>query len=354
MLGSDVQIGKIEKELHQLWESDEALSMASLINFAIYSEAEGSLERNSQMVAELTRDHAVRAILIHSATAAPENAAQAWITAHCHLVGGKKSVCSEQIAFALRGEAAGRIRNIVFAHLASDLPLVFWWQGEWSPIFEPRLVSSIDRLLFDSATWADQAAGFARLREVTEGVSKAPILQDLSWTRGHQWRKTVAALFDDEDNRAHLAETQRIEVTCRPDQKVSAYTFAAWIATQLGWEYLGGTGSELRFQSAEAQPRPSIQIRTTEAAETSALSRLRWEAGSHCFILEHLPNSPHLEIRTECGRDSMPTLLPADPETEIDLVGDQLARSGQNRLFLKTLPLVQTILDSLPPAERDR
>ena len=66
---------------------------------------------------------------------------RAWITAHCHLAHGRKSVCCEQIAFYLTGKVTGRFRNTVFAHLNSDLPLVFWWQGELSEILTERLVA---------------------------------------------------------------------------------------------------------------------------------------------------------------------------------------------------------------------
>jgi len=44
-LGTPVEIQDIEKELRQLWEKDEARTNASLMNFAVYSEQEGSLER---------------------------------------------------------------------------------------------------------------------------------------------------------------------------------------------------------------------------------------------------------------------------------------------------------------------
>ena len=77
--------------------------------------------------------------------------ARAWIQAHCQINRrGEKSVCSEQISFFLTGRSPGLLRNVVFAHLDSDLPLAFWWRGEFSDAFEERLYSRIDRLLFGS------------------------------------------------------------------------------------------------------------------------------------------------------------------------------------------------------------
>ncbi|MFN7343291.1 MAG: glucose-6-phosphate dehydrogenase assembly protein OpcA, partial [bacterium] len=112
----------------------------------VYSEKSGSLLENSRIINELTRDNACRAILVEI----DRNEAaslRAWITAHCHLSHGQKSVCCEQISFRLTGRVTGRFRNTVFSHLNSDLPLVFWWQGELSDVFTERLASVMDRLI---------------------------------------------------------------------------------------------------------------------------------------------------------------------------------------------------------------
>ncbi len=64
-LGQPVEIGKIHKELKKLWQEGEgAMTRASLINLAIYSEKPGSLERNTQLIVRITENHACRALVI--------------------------------------------------------------------------------------------------------------------------------------------------------------------------------------------------------------------------------------------------------------------------------------------------
>ena len=106
-LGIEVPVSSIEKELRKLWEQDDAQSNASLMNLAIYSEKEGSLVENSKIIYNLTSEHACRAILVEINDRTEEAGLRAWITAHCHLAGGKKSVCCEQIAFHLTGRVTG-------------------------------------------------------------------------------------------------------------------------------------------------------------------------------------------------------------------------------------------------------
>ncbi|PYL96875.1 MAG: hypothetical protein DMF18_04315, partial [Verrucomicrobia bacterium] len=58
-LGQSVEISKINKELKKLWqERENAMTRASLINLALYSEKPGSLEKNTQLVARITENHA--------------------------------------------------------------------------------------------------------------------------------------------------------------------------------------------------------------------------------------------------------------------------------------------------------
>ncbi len=49
-LGVPVEVGKIDHELKKLWqESEGAVTRASLMNLAVYSEEQGSLDRNTQL-----------------------------------------------------------------------------------------------------------------------------------------------------------------------------------------------------------------------------------------------------------------------------------------------------------------
>ena len=63
-LGTPVEIGKIEQELKRLWrEGEGAMTRASLMNLAVYSEQPGSLNNNTQLMAKITENHACRAIV---------------------------------------------------------------------------------------------------------------------------------------------------------------------------------------------------------------------------------------------------------------------------------------------------
>ena len=103
-LGRAVEISAIDGELKKLWEADEASTNASLMNFLIYTEDPSRLMANSETILSLTQEHACRALLIAMDRKVPEPSIEAYITAHCHLAHGKKSICSEQISFLLKAK----------------------------------------------------------------------------------------------------------------------------------------------------------------------------------------------------------------------------------------------------------
>src|SRR5439155_3783648 len=80
-IGLPVDVSKIETELKKLWQQGEGvMTCASLINLAVYSEATDALTKNTQLVAQITQNHACRAIVIGAHPEAKENHVDAWIS----------------------------------------------------------------------------------------------------------------------------------------------------------------------------------------------------------------------------------------------------------------------------------
>ena len=64
-LGQQVEITNIGSELKKLWLRGEgAMTRASLVNLALYSEAHDALDKNTQIIAKIADNHACRAIVI--------------------------------------------------------------------------------------------------------------------------------------------------------------------------------------------------------------------------------------------------------------------------------------------------
>ncbi|MGJ8643717.1 MAG: glucose-6-phosphate dehydrogenase assembly protein OpcA [Luteolibacter sp.] len=328
-LGMEVEVSQIDGELKKLWEQDDASTNASLMNLVVFTEKEGGLLENSRIINGLTRENACRAILVEICSKA-DPAIRAWITAHCHLSHGKKSVCCEQISFYLTGRVTGRFRNTVFSHLNSDLPLVFWWQGELSDIFTERLSSVMDRLIVDSSSWQNPKESFARIVDVVEDDSKF-IVQDLAWTRCWHFRSSIAGLFDDSVAQSMLGGIEKVKIVHNPSDRNTALQILSWLVVHAEWKGVG----KMLFESRNGT---KIIAEIVSLDDSAPISLVEISKGDTAVRVSREKDSAHLLREVESGSYHVSSLSPADPEASCDLVAEQLARGGKNSLFIKILP----------------
>src|SRR6478752_5021345 len=249
-LGAPVELGKIEQELKKLWQEGEgAMTRASLMNLAVYSEEPGSLNSNTQLMAKITENHACRAIVIEADCGAKENGVDAWISAHCHVshVGGKQ-VCSEQISFLLKGGCTIQLPSIVLSNLDSDLPLCLWWQEEFREPMDPQLWTWVDRVIYDSHGWNDFSSQTRLLELMHREANQRIVLCDLNWTRLDSLRFALAQFFDHPASHHRLAKISNVRIDFAPGFRSTAILFVGWLASQLNWQLDEVESSgELRF-----------------------------------------------------------------------------------------------------------
>jgi len=341
ILGQEVPLGKVDKALKELWGQDDARTKASLINFAIYSENPDSLSPNTALMADITREHSCRGLLIIALPGHEEPKARAWVTAHCQLYAGQKSVCSEQVSFILEGGNVNQVRNIVFAHLDSDLPLVCWWQGDLSSSFNERLYSVIDLLFIDSSKWQFPADDFARLGDAQEGKTSRFRVYDLSWLRSHYFRTALAMCFPDKVALSELPKITRLEITHAPGHKLAAQLLAAWICVRLKAKIVKNA-DQITIQLPEGQ---NILVETHEATGTEAVQSLVLSSPDATFTVDRKCGSTYICTTVKIGGQVREEMLPADLPTDAALITDQLSRLGGQSLYFQMVPVLRQILD---------
>ena len=340
ILGQEVPLGRVDRELKKLWDSDEAKTRASLMNFAIYSENVADLERNNKLLEQITSEHACRAMLILFQPGGPEPKARAWINALCRPYQGKQVVCSEQLSFFLEGGNAAQVQNIVFAHLDSDLPLAVWWQGDLTSNFEERFYSEIDRLFIDSAEWKDPQAEFEMLEEAHDGKTSDFEVHDLSWTRSHFLRSALAGCFQDAVALSKLPHVEQIEITHAPGQRLAALLLAAWIAVRLGYTVDPG-GKAIRFVKREGG---TVRLALREGVSGCSLQQLALTGPDLRAEVRRDPASVFVHVCASCGSHAHEEVLPADSETEAELISSQLSRAHGTSLYIDMVPMLRQML----------
>ena len=339
-LGLEVPLARVDKALKELWETDSAKTRASLVNFALYTEDASALERNTDLLASITAEHACRALLILNLPEADRRHSRAFINALCRPYQGQQVVCSEQIAFLLEQGGAETVQNIVFAHLDSDLPLVVWWQGTLTRHFEERLYSRIDTLIIDSSRWQQPAAELLALTQALESETADFDVRDLSWTRSHFLRMSLAACFQDARALELLPHIQRIEITHAAGHRMAALLLGAWIAQRLG-------GQPLPDQSlvfARPGGQPPIELHLDEKKGGPALHTLKLTGEDIRIEIVRDPDSRFVHVCAACPGHENEEVYPADVETEAELIGEQLSRAGGRTLYVGMIPLLRQLV----------
>ena len=353
LLGFPVPISEIEQELTRLFAKGErgnesGLTRASLLNLVLYSERPGELAQNAETIAEITRETVCRSILVCVDPVQDQVPAKCWIQAHCQLDReGKKSVCSEQISFVLGGSSPGLVRNTVFSHLDSDLPLAFWWRGEFSDAFEERLYSRIDRLIFDSENWENPRNQLVRLADAVRSGNGNFCFHDLSFTRLNQYRQAISNAFDLPGflRSVHLIEGMKI---CYPEgSRMSAIYLGAWLASRLGGELDRGYShsGKFVFRTKSAQSPAEFAVETIAVTEEDFAVSLKVDKQivewSRCPARDYL----RTRILDESGNgEGAEEWLPIQRKNDASLITEILERGGRNRSLPNLINLAGEML----------
>jgi glucose-6-phosphate dehydrogenase assembly protein OpcA len=340
-LGAPVEIGRIDRELKKLWtEGEGARSRASHINFAVYSEAPGSLEQNTKLISELTKDHACRAIVIAADPRAKKERVEAWLNAHCHVRAGAKQVCSEQISFLLEGASTRLLPSIVFSQLDSDLPLYLWWQAEFAEPMDPQLWAWVDRLIYDSHAWNNFDAQMRLVQTAQHEARQRIVLCDLNWTRLVHFRLAFAQFFDHPASHHHFGKIENVTVEFA--YRSTALLWVGWMVAQLGWELADAESTNL-FQLTNREGKV-VRVELKEGGD-APISAVTARSGDIEFKVRRAECRDLLEVcRGTVGDEHTHQLLPASDDDAVKLVSDELMRGGPHQIYLRAVEKVRRLL----------
>ncbi len=343
-LGLAVKTDEIDKELKKLWaESEGSMTRASLINLAVYNEAPGSLEKNTQIIAKIAENHACRAIVIGADCKAKENRLEAWLSAHCHVSrAGGKQICSEQLSFRLEGPCTNLMPSIVFSHLDSDLPFYLWWQDEFHDPMDPQLWEWVDRLIYDSQTWSSFAAQMGLVETAQQEARQRVVLCDLNWTRLDKIRFALAQFFDHPASHHHFGKIESARIDFASEFRSTAVLLAGWLAAQLNWRAeKTKTENKLRFYDSSGR---KIDIQLREHAGPP-IDQIILNSDRVEFVVAPAKCGDLLEVsRGKPGEKRMPQLVPAQGNDPVALMSQELLRGGPHKVYLRAVNCVRDLL----------
>lgn len=329
---------------------------ASVLNLIVTVVDSAAADRVVQTLMGLGVRHPSRALVLVPERGTGEAPLDARISTHCHdAVGGGDRVCYEEVVLAVRGDAAAHLSGIVTPLLIHDLPTHVWWPGDppfRDPVFE-QLVELSDRVIVDSADFADLLGGLRRLATLRRqsGVG------DLAWERLTPWQELTAQFFDAPRFRRYLPNLSRLRIqyavpataTARQEEAdevspgvaspmAQGLLYAGWIATRLGWKRhrtlqpIRAGGFRLRLEGRhemvdllvepvhtdDLRPGELLSVRLRSLGETGAAEFIIDRDGDDAMVATNADGMTALLRRVGLGTDREPELLSA--QLTVDMV----------------------------------
>jgi len=368
-----VEVEMIQNELDKLWQgaADNGLvARACRFNLLVYSPNEGAYERATAALAESTRRHPCRAIVLMVEPDAAENEVTAYLSAHWHASEEKRVGC-EQIAIIAKGNAVDKLPESATALLVGDLPAVLWWQGdlpEESVLFE-KLLASSRHLIFDSADGRDAGNTLSRARAVNlvwkTRNGEAGICGDLNWLRLSLYRNLVAQFLESSlvKPALHSVDEVTVEVIAATEGDahfVQPFLLLGWLAGFLSWklnEPLTAI-SENAFQTNWQNKANAVVgkiILHKAAAEIheaimpgdviAARLQLRPNGETMIFSLQRDPSQPRMKLRIAKGEQALTESMEqlSDASTS-ELLALALAQNARDQVYESALRVATQLI----------
>jgi glucose-6-phosphate dehydrogenase assembly protein OpcA len=324
-----VDVASIEKQLAELWrnekkEDEKAVTKAALWNVVAHTWTSEQHAHATEILASASASVPQRTIVVQ---ADPDGKASiaSWISANCHIIGGGRQVCSEEVSIVAGGDHVDHVPPLVSALLLPDMPVAVWWIGELpreTHAYAETLLEPADRLIYDSAQFEGHA-DLDLVCRIADQTTTAPA--DLNWARIDEWRSATASLFDPLQMRPRLEAIRTVRVYSGGDDSFGATSeallYVAWLQAQ--------TGRDVRYEFVSEGTDGGI-IAVEIQFKDFAIAVLRGDRERGVVVA----NSDGSETALDCVTRS----LARKPE---DLIVRLLKRPEADRVYLKSLRIAQ-------------
>jgi glucose-6-phosphate dehydrogenase assembly protein OpcA len=354
---SGINIPAIEKELSSLWKQageggeDGGVIRACLLNLMVYVPDSSESAKVDEIIMEITAEHPARAILMVADRESSESSLSAEVTSRCTLPSGlSKQVCCEQVTIHGSGEQANEIPSAVVPLLLSDLPAYLWWRAvpQLTDKFFKRLGDVSDRVIIDSADFADQHKELQNLASLLRDNPTWTALSDLNWARLTVLRALLAGFYDVAEYRPLLNNLNRATVSYAPIAEdggvipARALLLGGWLASRLGWK-LDPAGvrraeGSLAFEVDAADRKVTLEFvrakrEGVQPGHVSTVTIATAEPSPATFTLKRSEDGSRVMTEVTLGEKQHQRVLGYEGWDEVSLIGRELEILGHDRVY---------------------
>jgi len=246
-----VEVDSIERELDNMWRETNASALASgshpgtrnsVLTLVVFTYGEEAAQRTRSIVNAMVGMHPSRSVIIAPLSSHDGPPLEAYIATGLYN-GGAGASYGEQIVLLARDDAVTHLSGVVLPLIISGLPSYLWWTNDppWRSEQLEAMVDGCDRLIVDTSEMQQAMQGLVALDDLQRRKKSSCATSDFNWSRQAPWRELIAGFFDAPALRPYLQGIDRVTIENAagaedgPTNPASAYLFAGWLASRLGW-----------------------------------------------------------------------------------------------------------------------
>lgn len=361
-----VGLSAVESALTKLWKHQEVtpgssqgvLTRACMSNLIIVCEGKTRADAITRDVTEIVRRHPSRVILLVVDVQGPGIAAplEASVSAHCHLTGEDRQVCSELVTIGAGCDEVRKLPSAARSLLVGDLPTSLWWDAPEPPPLGGDLFCELnpmaDQVLYSSQQWDDPVRGTLALNDwITHDKSGELVVMDLSWRQLRRWRHLISQSLDPVALPGALDALESVEIEHGPRGLPQAWLLAGWLASALGWTVKERTvvrGREMSWRLQKKQGELTLIVRKHDDGDPR-IRRVHtvWKAGGKTAALTFTPAGTRHLTATPEGFDAETRVLASQPSTCASMVAAELQRLEPDLPFFDALRVSRKLAENL-------
>jgi glucose-6-phosphate dehydrogenase assembly protein OpcA len=329
----EVAPGEIEQTLErqraQGGDRGGAVVRASVANLVVVTTNRAAGQQALAAVEELGARAPSRCVVLIAEPPEGRQGARAWARVVNRRAGGPEVVWEEVVVQT--NIHPRHLTAVVLPLLLPELPVFTWWAG--TPPFHQQvfdeLTSVTDRLIVDSAMFADPVADLRRLAGAV-GVLE-PAVTDCAWGRLTPWRELLAAPFSAPQLRPALDRVRWLRIDSV--EATAGLELLGWFASRLGWTLEGARQGGDELVADYRTPAGTCQARVVGAIGAANLTRVHLELDTddgpasvrveappgHLVATVEAPGQP--TGRRKVGHGAGPSAGPAGLAQELQLFG---------------------------------
>jgi glucose-6-phosphate dehydrogenase assembly protein OpcA len=363
-----VDLARIEGVLTSLWKHQDVvpgsaqgvLTRACMSNLIIVCRGRDQAALAEADVDEIVSRHPSRVILlafdVMDAAGARPGRLDVTVSAHCHLAGDRRQVCSEMVQITAGGDDVRKLPSAARSLVIGDLPTSLWWDTPAPPplagdVFN-ELMPMADQVIYSSLLWPDPVRGtLATADWMAHARPGDPALMDLAWRALRPWRQLISQALDPAVLPGAIEGLTAVDIEHGPHGLPQAWLLAGWVASALGWAPAERTvvkGREISWRFRARRGEVELCVRRADEGEPQVRRvKTSWTAEGRPAALTFAPAGPaHLGATPE-GYDAEVKVLALPTSTRAGLVAAELQRLEPDRVFQSALLISRKLAANL-------